>query len=100
MLSIINLSTSATTTGDRARAIEQFHATALSLMTRGKNVHVSVSSRDYDDSEIIEDEPDWEVKYDNLYAAVTKTITEWGNSDVKYRRKMAEELQSILNSAD
>lgn len=100
MLSIINLSTSAANETDRARAIEQFHATALSLMTRGKNVQVSVSARDFEDDELTEEEPDWELKYDNLYTAVELMIAEWANSGVKYRRKMAEELQSVLDSAD
>lgn len=100
MLSIINLSTSAVTAEDRAKAIEQFHATALSLMTRGKNVQVSVSARDFEDDELAEEEPDWELKYDSLYTAVELLIAEWRNSDVKYRRKMAEELQSVLDSTD
>lgn len=95
MFSIINLSTSATTTEDRARAIEQFHATALSLMTRGKNVHVSVSARDYDDSELIEDEPDWEQKYNDLLWKISNLAQEWQDGPQQYKLKMAEQLLEV-----
>jgi hypothetical protein len=62
------------------------------LVVRSKNVHVSLSTRDYADDELIQEEPDWEMKYQELKDAVAALASKWSNSPQQYKQKMAEEL--------
>lgn len=93
MYSVINLTTATDSPNDRARALEQFSATAMSLMKFGKNIHVSLSSRDYDETELIKEEPDYELLYNELQDKIHELALAWEAAPQKYRGLMASELR-------
>jgi hypothetical protein len=92
MLSIINLTVSATDEPSRANAIESFHDASRLLMSRNNSMHVAISTRDYGDDELIKEEPDYEQMYNELAEKIQVLYLEWAESDVKYKNKMANEL--------